>query len=287
MGYIYKITNQINGKIYIGQTRFSVEQRYKQHLYEANKGELSYPLYKAIRKYGNENFKVETIEEIDDKELNKREKYWIKFYNSYVKDEKGYNCTYGGEGNSTIDKLEVYNLWDSGLSISQISNELQHDRSAIRKILSNYKNYSIEESNARGDKTQSQNRFKKINQYNLKGQLINTFYNMHEAERQTGISSKSIWLGVHLKQPIVGGYQWRFEDDIENKVIDISNENFRKYKQRVKQIDKTTNEIINIYESAAEASRLTNISAGQIRKVCQNKGITAGGYKWAYTKGDD
>ena len=64
MGYIYKITNLINGKIYIGQTRFNVQRRFHQHLYEAKKGELNFPLYSAIRKYGEENFKIECIEEM-------------------------------------------------------------------------------------------------------------------------------------------------------------------------------------------------------------------------------
>lgn len=282
MGYIYKITNLINNKIYIGQTRFNVETRFNQHLYEANKGELQYPLYQAIRKYGEENFKLDIIEEIDETLLNEREQYWIQYYDSYIKNKKGYNCTYGGEGNITIDKIEVYELWDKGLCVQEIANQLKHDRSAIRRILQTYKNYSIEESNKRGDKAQATNRFQSINQYDLKGNYINTYYNMYEAERQTGISSKSIYLGVHLKQKAVGGFQWRFSDDKENLVTDLSNEKIRKYKQKVKQIDIKTNETINIYESVSEANRQTGINQTSIRKVCNNKGKTAGGYKWEY-----
>ena len=103
-----------------------------------------------------------------------------------------------------------------------------------------------------------------------------------EAERQTGISSKSIWNAVHLYQKTCGGYQWRFNDDKEHLVTDISNEKVRKYKQKVQQINKETNEIIKIYDSAAEASRQTKVNAGCIRNVCQGKSITAGGYKWQY-----
>ena len=282
MGYIYKITNLINNKIYIGQTRFNVETRFKQHLYEANKGELQYPLYKAIRKYGENNFKLEIIEEVEDEQLNEKEQYWIKYYNSYIKNNKGYNCTYGGEGNITIDKIEVYELWDHGLSIQEIANQLKHDRSAIRKILQTYQNYSVEKSNIRGDKIQAKNRFQTINQYDLQGNFLNSFYNMYEAERQTGISSKGIWNAVHLRQRTCSGYQWRFDNDTEHPVVDLSNQKVRKYKQEVQQINIDTNQIVGIYESVAEASRQTNISDGQIRKVCQGKGKTAGGYKWQY-----
>lgn len=282
MGYIYKITNLVNNKIYIGQTRFDTKVRLHQHFYEAKKGNLQFPLYRAIRKYGEDNFQLDIIEEVEDNILNERERYWIKYYDSYIKNNKGYNCTYGGEGNITIDRTEVYELWDKGFSIQEIANKLSHDRSAIRKILQEYENYNKEESNLRGDKAQAKNRFQSINQYDLNGNFLNSYYNMHEAERQTGISSKSIYLGVHLQQKVVGGFQWRFSNDKENLVTDLSKEKIIKYKQKVKQIDIETNDIINIYESAAEAYKKTGINSTSIRRVCQDKQKTAGGYKWAY-----
>ena len=281
MGYIYKITNLINNKIYIGQTRFEVEARYHRHLYEAKRNVLQYPLYKAIRKYGEQNFKLDIIEQVDNELLNQQEQYWIKYYDSYIKNNKGYNCTYGGEGSFTIDRIEVYDLWDKGLSINEISKLLNHNNSAIREILKGYQNYNIEESNKRGDKIQAINRFKSVNQYDIKGNLINTYYNMYEAERQTGISSKRIYLGVHLKQKLVDDFQWRFIDDKEHPVEDLSNQK-RRMSYKVKQINKNNNEIINTYKNASEASRQTGINDTLIRKVCQQKGKTAGGYKWEY-----
>lgn len=92
MGFIYKITNDINDKIYIGQTTQTIEQRWKQHQYSAKY--YKYELYNAINKYGIEHFKIEIVEECDNSELNTKEIYWIKKYNSY---EKGYNMTLGGE----------------------------------------------------------------------------------------------------------------------------------------------------------------------------------------------
>lgn len=76
MGYIYKITNNINGKVYIGQTIKTVEKRFRQHINNSNKPYFSQIiLYKAMNKYGIENFSVEKIEEIDNSLLNEREKY--------------------------------------------------------------------------------------------------------------------------------------------------------------------------------------------------------------------
>ena len=119
MGYIYKITNSINKKIYIGKTVRTVPVRFKEHLDRADENYQSY-LYNAIRKYGQENFIVETIEEVNDEDINEKEKYWIHFYQSNLK-ENGYNLTIGGDGNQTIDWKEIYYLWDEGKSIKKIS----------------------------------------------------------------------------------------------------------------------------------------------------------------------
>lgn len=91
-GYIYKTTNLLNNKIYVGQHKFD-EPFIDKNYYGS--GTL---LLKAIQKYGKENFKVELLESCDLKQdLNEREKYWIDKLNSTNK-EIGYNITSGGEG---------------------------------------------------------------------------------------------------------------------------------------------------------------------------------------------
>lgn len=115
MGYIYKITNNINENIQIGQTNISVEERFKAHCYcsfnhrqTKGKDEYYYPIHQAIRKYGVENFSVEILEECSQELLNQREIYWIKFYDSY---HNGYNATLGGDGNSRYDYDEIVNFF--------------------------------------------------------------------------------------------------------------------------------------------------------------------------------
>lgn len=109
-GYIYKTTNLINGKIYVGQKMSTV------FLKEEYLGSGRY-LNNAINKYGRENFKVELIEWCENSEiLNEREKYWIAYFNCQ-NHEIGYNIADGGEGGNTwkglseIDKLERYNRY--------------------------------------------------------------------------------------------------------------------------------------------------------------------------------
>ena len=88
---IYKITNLINGKIYVGQTTKTIEERFKKH------STTDSLIGKAIRKYGKENFKLELIAECTTiEEANKLEIYLIKEFNCKV--PNGYNFTDGGEG---------------------------------------------------------------------------------------------------------------------------------------------------------------------------------------------
>lgn len=93
---IYKITNSINNNSYIGLSTH-LEDRWKYHKDPYNwERENSKILYKAIKKYGIENFKFEILEECLASELSDKEKYYIKLYNTYL---NGYNMTAGGEDN--------------------------------------------------------------------------------------------------------------------------------------------------------------------------------------------
>lgn len=120
---IYKIENQINNKIYIGQS-VNIEKRWKNHIVassnKCDKG-YEYPLYRAIRKYGIENFNFEVIEECSREELNDREVYWINYYDSI---NKGYNQTQGGY-TATWQKINPDMLLD--ITERLINNESQAD----------------------------------------------------------------------------------------------------------------------------------------------------------------
>ncbi len=88
---IYKITNRLNGKLYVGQTRQPIEKRFLQHFYAQT------PLGQAMRQCGIENFTIEIIERCETQEqLNEREIFWIRVLNS--KQPYGYNIREGGGG---------------------------------------------------------------------------------------------------------------------------------------------------------------------------------------------
>lgn len=96
-GVIYKITNKVNGKIYIGFTLIGLKARWRQHVYNARSNTKSY-LYSAMRKHGIEQFSVEIIESmVEESRIHEREIYWIAKLKSSIA-KIGYNCTSGGDG---------------------------------------------------------------------------------------------------------------------------------------------------------------------------------------------
>lgn len=131
-GIIYKITNKVNGKSYIGQTRYTIEFRWKQH---QHKKDNTY-FHNAIHKYGIDNFYIEILEECDVEKLNSREIYYIAKYNTF---NNGYNLTIGGDGNRRLLLDDSYNeimeLYLSGFSSNKIANLYNVDKASIIKIL--------------------------------------------------------------------------------------------------------------------------------------------------------
>ena len=102
------ITNLVNGKQYVGQS-IHIKHRWIQHKNSYNN---NYPISKAIQKYGRDNFKFEIIENCLPEELDEKEIYYIKFYNTIV--PNGYNVTYGGEQGLKKDYKAIYEKWQEG-----------------------------------------------------------------------------------------------------------------------------------------------------------------------------
>lgn len=171
MGIIYKATNLINNKVYIGQTVQNLEERRRCHNYES----IHYPktsFNRAIKKYGKDSFVWEVIDLADSpEELNEKEIYWISYYKSTNK-EWGYNTTIGGKGCSgmihsweTLEKMKESHRerWAYELTQSQI-------KEAITKLIEVYGRFPKIEELARELKTNNY----QVQQH-LKGLVHNGF----------------------------------------------------------------------------------------------------------------
>ena len=171
MARIYKITNILNNKIYIGQTVRKLSVRWSSHLHSCfkstRKNDRNFKLYIAIREFGKENFKIESIEELDTRDvkvLDEREKYWIRYYNS-TNPEVGYNVDEGGHVIS--DKCRQTKIqMQTGVPLSQATKD------KLRDI--------------------NQKVAKRICQYTPDGEFIAEYRSIIEASRQTGTDRRTI-----------------------------------------------------------------------------------------------
>lgn len=136
MPYIYKITNKINDKVYIGKTLLDPEERFKKHINDSKKiNKEQRPLYSAMKKYGVDNFYITLIEECDVESLNDREKYWIEYFGSF---KNGYNATIGGDGKPYLDYELIYQTYIKIKSIKETAKIIGCSQDSVSKILSIY-----------------------------------------------------------------------------------------------------------------------------------------------------
>ena len=209
MPFIYKITNDINDKIYVGKTTTTIEQRWKEHQRQYIRSAYEKrPLYNAMIKYGIEHFSIEQIEECSISELNECEKYWIKQYNSY---KDGYNATLGGDGTIYANYEEIYNLFQQGLNGYQIHKELGYDFRTIAKALNQY-NITTESR----QKRENEKRKKAVIQIDKDtGEELNKYSSLCEASNAVGASTDK---GTHIGQVCRGkrktayGYKWKYAE---------------------------------------------------------------------------
>ena len=138
MAYIYSITNNINQKKYIGKTsQTNPYTRWKQHLQLArsknnlqeNNSAHSMPIVRAISKYGEDNFKFRVLEECTEENVNEREEYYIRKYNTA--DGVGYNCTYGGDGIKKPKKYWSNHPFSKAVSCYTLDGEWVRDYETI------------------------------------------------------------------------------------------------------------------------------------------------------------
>lgn len=126
---IYKATNKINGKCYIGQTRHSLEYRKRIHITKAHQG-LNTHFYQAIRKYGEDNFDWEIICSTNNKQtLNELETYYIAKFDSI---KHGYNMVDGGDNNiMDIEYVKTYH--DNVMRSDEVRQKISESMKKYRK----------------------------------------------------------------------------------------------------------------------------------------------------------
>jgi group I intron endonuclease len=239
---IYKITNEVNGKVYIGQTIRSIKKRWWEHKDDMSKSEL--PLYRAMRKYGVDNFTIEEIDGANSKsELNYKEVHYMYKFNSLDKNS-GYNLrmggSNGGHSQETRDKISkiirqmdvdgtrnipkgsdsfLYkNTHRKGVKLSQ------ETRDKISKVQMGKKaKKSTKQKMSKTHKKRMENPElrKRISQTlrktsTLKKPIVRSdgveFESISECARQMGTTSPDLWATLNGKRKTHKGYSFKYLD---------------------------------------------------------------------------
>lgn len=219
---IYKITNLINGKVYIGKTQFSIEERWIEHIHDSQRERCEKrPLYDAFNKYGIENFQIEEIEtNISDELINEKEQFYINQYRSYIgfKDCNGYNATLGGDGKKYKEYVvkDIINKYQECKKIKETAENFNLDPSFVRRLLiaNNIKLLTKEEITQKYRKEHGHS----VYQIDLEKDIIlNSFNSISEANifmnKQPGNGTIYDACKARRGHHKAYGYRWYFQEE--------------------------------------------------------------------------
>lgn len=256
---IYKITNNINGKVYVGQST-DIKRRWYQHKWEykeEDRLEYNSIVHKAFRKYGIENFSFEIIEECSPEILDEKERYWISKLNTLQ--PNGYNIMVGGQE----VRGQVWKCVDCGKIVFRGSKRCKECNNKYRILISSQQ--------SQRPKPLELAKLVKENGFEGTGRLFSVSGN--------AIKKWCISYNIPFKKAeLIKWYNSQI--GIEENTDKILPKNAKK---PVNQLDLQTGEIINTFDSIADAMRyLGKSKSSHIIECCKGKLKQAYGFKWEY-----
>lgn len=286
--YIYKATNKINGKSYVGQT-CDFHSRVWQHQRCYEKEDCDF--HRAIKEFGFDNFSWEIIEtcESEDRAC-ELEKYYIEKFNTY---RDGYNMTKGGKCAPYHNARAVVLLTLDGQYIKRYDSAMDaeidgfHNADVLlnckgkRRQTKGYMFMFEDEYESNGAKTYRKpepNGMRSIIQCDMEGNFIQKFKSLQEAARITGTNRTTISGVLSNTYKSANGYIFVYEEDFPIKDLSIYKK--RKKGRKIAQVDAKSGEIIRVFDRISEAGESLGVNYKAIHNVIDQEGRTAYGYKW-------
>jgi group I intron endonuclease len=252
MGFIYKITNIVTNKCYIGETaQDDAQKRWKQHIKKIKNNEGCPALRDAIKKYGIDNFKFELIIICFDEDRYKYEREYIKKFNSQV--PNGYNILPGGEvGKSRLG--------------------MKHTPEAIQKMVNSVRKFR--EANPNYYETYREKHQASIKHIN-RSECIRSSEKFKNASKKRKIEGNTDEWNNKISKSVKEYFENKNNKEKHREVM---------AKAKGKKVAQYTNDniLISEYISIKEASRETDISVSNIQHVLRGRTKTAGEYIWKY-----
>lgn len=232
-GIIYKSLNKANGKVYIGKTTNELERRSYIHFLNAENN-MQNIFYRAIRKYGKENFIFEQIDSANSiEELNNKEVYWIDYYRSYIgfNDCNGYNMTLGGDGGDTFsgrtdEQKQKYRKWLSekysgegnpmfGSKGAFFGVERPDHSNKMRELWQdeNFKLKILNRKYAKGKRGKEHKKSRPIGMYDKNMGFVRSFDSLRFALDFLNVKGHSSLINSIRKNKLYKGHYWRYLDE--------------------------------------------------------------------------
>lgn len=284
--YIYKATNKVNGKLYIGQT-VNYHARVQQHLRCSPKEDCLF--HRAIEEFGKDNFEWEVIDKCNSSQKALQlERFYISLYNTY---RDGYNENKGGVGGHNA--RAVVRLDKDGTFIERYDSAMEADKYGFgntdvllcckNKMLTckGYQFMFEDEYKANGAKTYIKPKpinQRKVIQCDLKGNFIKEFDSIAQASTETGTNRTTLIAALKHRYKNANGYIFVYEEDFPIK--DLSMYTKLKKGRKIAQIDIKTNKVVKEYDRISDAGKALGVNYKAIHKVVDKPDRTAYGYKW-------
>ena len=286
-GYIYKITNQINGKIYIGQTTRTIDERWKQHIKDSYGRIDDLTFHRAIRKYKKENFKVECMVSAIEYDisslkvqLNHLEMFYIDQFGSFG--EKGYNMTPGGDGFSSR-AVVLYDYDGNVISRYSSVGDAGSENDISSSSVSNCCNGVVKGTRC-GVFRYAEDPFDKydvfdfnsgrinILKYDLDGNIVNTYLSLTELADEYCITVTTVSRWLKNKTIIDNQYViFRKNEEVNLDCVgEFNDTRINKYN--------LNGDYMATYMSASDAGRRNDTDASSIVKCCNGKIKQVRGY---------
>ena len=312
---IYCYTNKINGKRYVGQTIQKLRKRHGQHL--SGKQLID----KKLKQYGVENFKLEVLHLADMYSIDMLERHYIYFFDTFVKNGKGYNVSSGGHNGSpwagkTEEELEEWKVKygtpivgvgiDSILSYKYIE-EAKKDGFNPKGISTTctyhhnpevflgkykhryvshkgYKWYYKEDYDRLSEEKKSRTLLKNIVAISTKSEEVLFFENISQISN-SGFNINCVYTCCRGESKTHKGYKWYYKEDYDKLTEEEIKAITKKEPKKIVAISTKDGKVL-FFENSSQAIK-EGFYSGDIHKCCRGESKTHKGYKWYYKEDYD
>lgn len=289
---IYKITNKITNKVYIGQS-IDIKLRWAVHKQPSNyfdptNDNYYRKIYTAFREYGIENFEFSIIENCSKEQLNEREIYWINYYNSFY---DGYNMTLGGEGGNIPSDKKIYqydrfgNFIQEFMNVREAATQLNLTTNTIYSAICDHcLGGGYQWSYQKADHIDLyENNECPVIAYDLLGKKIKMYNSINLAAKNTGDGWRAITTACKTLQYNNTQFQWRYAKDFYNIETIQSSYYYNPIAVNQYSLDGVFIKSYNNFNEIKDELKLNDISQLSNLSTCLKKQQKSfKGYLWTY-----